>query len=555
MKKIEPRKTFSFKITDLVPVDVFHGSMLAGALIFFPSLFILTANSFDNWLGIFAERLLMLLLFIIIGAIGPKTCRLVLMIIMMIVIFVWDGVDLFCFLQLKTQIDPSFFELLKTTNPNECAGFLKLTLFQPINLLILFYPICALLICFFGTRYKKWLFPAYLLLSFFIAFLFEIEPAHNGKSLNFVDRIDETLDRVAETEMKEHLLQLANSDLKVTTQEKEMTIILVIGESHSKAHSGLYQYPRDTNPLLKKRVKNGELIVFSDVVAPHSFTMYSIPKMLTLAAHDTRETFLEMPNIFDLAKSAGFKTFWLCNHPAYTDKNMIYAPVTSRANVVVHSSSGNIQNPDEALFPAYQNALDDPAPLKLIVLQLIGSHHDYEKTYPAEKTVFSLDSAPDFFNADQKMNRRFVNAYDNSIRYNDFILDQMITRFEKNGKKGFLLYLPDHGENLYEQPGMFMHMEFMPTLQSIEIPMYLYLHPEHPDKLLAKSATNQPFASEDLPYLLLHLGKLDYPGADMKKSPLSSDFQPKKRLVSNCRVDYEKLKTEGHGNLRNNNLK
>jgi hypothetical protein len=41
----------------------------------------------------------------------------------------------------------------------------------------------------------------------------------------------------------------------------------------------------------------------------------------------------------------------------------------------------------------------------------------------------------------------------------------------------------------------------------------------------------------------------------MKKSPLSSDFQPKKRLVSNCRVDYEKLKTEGHGNLRNNNLK
>ena len=84
MKKIEPRKTFSFKITDLIPVDVFHSSMLAGALIFFPSLFILTANRFDNWLGIFAERLLMLLLFIIIGAIGPKTCRLVLMIIMMI---------------------------------------------------------------------------------------------------------------------------------------------------------------------------------------------------------------------------------------------------------------------------------------------------------------------------------------------------------------------------------------------------------------------------------------------------------------------------------------
>ena len=100
-----------------------------------------------------------------------------------------------------------------------------------------------------------------------------------------------------------------------------------------------------------------------------------------------------------------------------------------------------------------------------------------------------------------------------------------------------------------------MHMEFMPTLQSVEIPMYLYLHPDHPDRELVKTAKDRPFASEDRPYLLLHLGKLNYSGADMRKSPLSPDFQPKKRLVSNCRVDYEKLKKEGHGNLRNNDLK
>ena len=109
----------------------------------------------------------------------------------------------------------------------------------------------------------------------------------------------------------------------------------------------------------------------------------------------------------------------------------------------------------------------------------------------------------------------------------------------------------DHGENLYEQPGLFMHMEFMPTLQSVEIPMYLYLHPAHPDKSLVESVRHRPFASEDLPYLLLHLGKLNYAGADMKKSPFSPEFKPKKRLVSNCRVDYEKLKKDGHGNLRN----
>ena len=155
MKKTESKKTFSFKITDLIPEDVLRCCMLAAALIFFPSIFILNANSFDNWDGVFAERLLMSLLFIIIGAVGPKLCRRILMIVMLVLILLWDCVDLFCFLHLKTQIDPSFFALLKTTNPNECAGFLKLTLFQPINLLILFYPICTLAIWFFGKQYKS----------------------------------------------------------------------------------------------------------------------------------------------------------------------------------------------------------------------------------------------------------------------------------------------------------------------------------------------------------------------------------------------------------------
>ncbi|MBQ9771356.1 MAG: phosphoethanolamine transferase [Lentisphaeria bacterium] len=555
MKKNKKKTAFSFKITDLFPEDVLCCSMLAGFLLFFPSLLILSATGFNNWIGVAAERLLLLLLFIVIGSVGPALCRRILMILMMVLLFLWDGVDLFCFLQLKNQIDPSFFVLLQTTNPNECIGFLKLTLFRPANLIILFYPACALLIWFFGKQYKKWLFPLSLLFPVLFVLLFHIEPSHNGKVLNFVDRIDETLDRIAETDLEERLLEIANTGLKVTASEKEMTIILVIGESHSKVHSGLYQYPRDTNPLLKKRVENGELFVFTDVVAPHSFTMYSVPKLLTLAAHDVRGAFLEMPNIFDLTKSAGFKTFWLCNHPALTDKNMVYAPVTARADVVIHSSSGNIQKTDDALFPAFQKALDDPAPLKLIVLQLIGSHHDYEQTYPSDKTFFALDSAPEFFNEEQKKNRRVVNAYDNSIRYNDYILDQFISRFAKNGKPGFLLYLPDHGENLYEQPGLFMHMEFMPTLQSVEIPMYLYLHPAHPDKSLVESVRHRPFASEDLPYLLLHLGKLNYAGADMKKSPFSPEFKPKKRLVSNCRVDYEKLKKDGHGNLRNKDLK
>jgi heptose-I-phosphate ethanolaminephosphotransferase len=277
--------------------------------------------------------------------------------------------------------------------------------------------------------------------------------------------------------------------------------------------------------------------------------------MLTLAAHDVPESFLEKPNIFDIARSAGFKTFWLCNLVSISDQNMVYTPITKRADVVVHTSIGNIQKHDAALFNAYQAALNDPAPKKLIVLQLIGNHHDYENTYPKNATVFPLDSEPSFFTTEQKKYKKIVNAYDNSVRYNDFILEEFISRFEKNKSPGFLIYCPDHGENLHESPGMIMHMEFMPTVHTVEIPMYIYLPPNNKDKELVKKATSLPFASEDLPYLLMDLGKLKLNGADMSKSPLSPQYKIKKRIVSNCGVDYEKLKIKGHGNLTNLDLR
>ena len=52
------KNQFSFKITDLIPIDVFEWAILAGYLFFFPVLLILTANGFHNWNGILTERIL-----------------------------------------------------------------------------------------------------------------------------------------------------------------------------------------------------------------------------------------------------------------------------------------------------------------------------------------------------------------------------------------------------------------------------------------------------------------------------------------------------------------
>ena len=43
----------------------------------------------------------------------------------------------------------------------------------------------------------------------------------------------------------------------------------------------LYGYKQETNPLLKKIEKEGDLYKFIDVISPHSTTILSLEKALT----------------------------------------------------------------------------------------------------------------------------------------------------------------------------------------------------------------------------------------------------------------------------------
>ena len=163
MKKKKVPEKIKFQLHDLIPADVMEYSMLAAFFLLFPCLTILTANGFNHWEGLLTERIFIWILFVLTGAIGPKLCRKILMIFMLVLIVLWDIADLFCFLQLRSQIDPVFLRLLETTNANECAGFLKHTLFRASNLILLFYPLCGLGIWLFGKSYRIRLFPAVLL--------------------------------------------------------------------------------------------------------------------------------------------------------------------------------------------------------------------------------------------------------------------------------------------------------------------------------------------------------------------------------------------------------
>jgi heptose-I-phosphate ethanolaminephosphotransferase len=78
------------------------------------------------------------------------------------------------------------------------------------------------------------------------------------------------------------------------------------------------------------------------------------------------------------------------------------------------------------------------------------------------------------------------NDYDNAVLYNDHVVSSLIDRFKGSSPHGFLVYLSDHGESVYDPvaPKMLGRNEAAPTRPMYTIPFLLWRSPswkqDHP---------------------------------------------------------------------------
>ena len=112
----------------------------------------------------------------------------------------------------------------------------------------------------------------------------------------------------------------------------------------------------------------------------------------------------------------------------------------------------------------------------LIVLHTSTSHGPkYANKYPKEFEVYR----PVAQNVEEgeKNVGRLVNAYDNTIRYTDYLLDSLITTLRSMSEwHSAMIFISDHGESLGENK-MFMHglpMKLAPKVQ-YEIPFLVWV--------------------------------------------------------------------------------
>lgn len=324
------------------------------------------------------------------------------------------------------------------------------------------------------------------------------------------------------------------NNLKDATAGLPATLVLIIGESTNRGHMSLYGYPRNTNPNLDQM--RDQLSVFDNVVSPRPYTIESLQQVLTFADEQHPDLFLKTPSIVDVMKQAGYKSWWITNQQTLTKRNTMLTTFSQQADEQVYLNNNRNQNAaqyDGDVLEPFAKVLADPAPRKLIVIHLLGTHVNYDYRYPPEFAKFSgRDNTPPGLDDEQLAT---YNSYDNAVLYNDFVVSSIIKQYAATDPNGFLLYLSDHGEDVYNSGDhkTLGRNEGRPTAPMYTIPFIAWASPKWKashDWNFA-SYLKRPYSSSSLIHTWSDMAGLTFDEHDVSKSLVSPYFVPHTRWI------------------------
>lgn len=313
-------------------------------------------------------------------------------------------------------------------------------------------------------------------------------------------------------------------------REGPRTLVLVIGESSNRSNWSLFGYQRETTPRLE--AVRDRLILFPDTVSSFGSTLKEIIRVLTGATHSRDEGWQTEPDVLLLAKAAGYKVFWLTNQNDFF-LNTVFGKEAD-AFTLVNRGLGQRSDTslDEKLLPEIDKALADTAPLKLIVVHSIGSHQHYSLRYPP-KGFNVFDDLDDEIS--EEMAGRWSalkearNTYDNTIRYTDFFLSEVIARLDRvTGADASMLFVSDHAQEVGHLTSVWGHNFKLES--GFTVPMFLWTKDE---TLLDARQTYEarPYQTDELDWTLLSLlgvkTNRDQPQFDI----LGDGYKPWQRII------------------------
>ena len=342
------------------------------------------------------------------------------------------------------------------------------------------------------------------------------------------------------------------------------TIVLIIGESYSKAHCQLYGYPQKDTPRQRRLERGGWLTKFNDVVSCWNLTSFVFKNVLSMHVVGEKGEWCDYPLFPELFRKAGYQVTFLTNQFLLAAGQAVYDfsggfflndPVLSKAQFDLRNTS--LHRFDEGLLSDYDNFLNEgKINLKgnnLIIFHLIGQHVSYNTRYPKDRAKWHADDykelRPDI--AGDHSRRRMIAAYDNACLYNDSIVTQIVKRFED--KDAIVVYMPDHGEEIFEPGRDIICRNHSATVDwplahyEFEVPFWIwcsrkYAHREPEVFKAIKDAKNRRFMTDALPHMMVWLAGISSKDYNDKYNLLSPNYDESRPRVLKNSVDYDKLR-------------
>ena len=343
----------------------------------------------------------------------------------------------------------------------------------------------------------------------------------------------------------------ARSEHSATAPE---VYVMVVGETARAHNFSLYGYPRNTNSLLSK---TPGIKAFPNVTTQSNTTHKSVPMLLSAASAEDFERLFHEKGILAAFKEAGFHTVFISNQlPNHSFIDFLgeqadehYFLKKEDASQGNHYDEDLLQKLDEILplADASSSAHYHYRYRKLfVVLHSYGSHFNYQERYPRSFAYFKPDSRSE---AKSENRRDLLNAYDNTIRYTDYILHGIVERLQKwegvqtktdgvyDQPTSAMLYTSDHGENIFDDDRhLFLHAAPKASDYELHVPFIIWTSEgfckQYPDilKALGENRSKQVQSSLSAFHTMLGIGGIQTRYRKDEYSVASDKYHPQKLL-------------------------
>lgn len=265
-----------------------------------------------------------------------------------------------------------------------------------------------------------------------------------------------------------------NAENTHAVEDKEI-YVLVIGETARVANFGIYGYERNTTPLLGSMT---DLIVFKDAFTQSNTTHKSVPMIMSAVSADNFDDIYSQKGIVTAFDEVGYSTAFFSNQRRNHSFIDYFGEEADFYKFVKEDLKEGVNVSDEVLLKLTKDYLEESTSnKKFIVLHTYGSHFDYSERYPVDKAYYKPDKVP---SATAENRETLVNAYDNSIRATDDFLFRLIKMIESQGVSSAVLYVSDHGEDIYDdERKLFLHASPIPSEYQLHVPFLVWTSQEY----------------------------------------------------------------------------